>query len=246
MKILPKGVFNILQKILMVLLAIFFTSCSSTTNQIKPVNPENTIKVTLGHFLISNGFKLVDEISNSFEFVSDDGKSLHISIAETDFGGMQNTPDPLDESWQSGVMMHDVPLSRVGNLSGTGYIQNVKTGSGYAITPAGPSYVDKQKFDETFPILTAKNTNSENSAGLYAALNLHTVKQQDPEICIEEGIEWLRDIGFVYCITQLKSELTVKYTYGASSIIYTEKTDDLKSFKQNCELSKLVDFVYAK
>jgi len=129
-------------------------------------------------------------------------------------------------------MMHDIPLSRLGNLPGTGYIQDVKTGSGYAITPSGHYYVDRQKFDEAHPFLISENSSPENTTELYAALSLHAVEQKDPVYCIEEGIEWLRDIGFVYCITQLKSELTVKYTYGASFIIYTEKTpDDLKSFK---------------
>jgi hypothetical protein len=246
MKILPRGVFNILQKILMVLLAVFFTSCSSTTSQIKSINSENIVNVAIGHFVVPNDFKRVDEIENSFEFISADERSLNLFIAETDFGDMHSTTDQLGESWQSGMMIYGIPSSQVGNLPGTGYIQDVKTGSGYAITPSGYYYVDRQKFDEAHPFLISGNPSPENTAELYAALSLHTVEQKDPVYCLEEGIEWLRDIGFVYCITQLSSELTVTYTYGASSIIYTEKTDDLKSFKQNCELSKLVDFVYDK
>lgn len=55
-------------------------------------------------------------------------------------------------------------------------------------------------------------------------------KQKDPENCIEKGIEWLNDTGFVYCISLFSSEYSITYTYGTLSIIYIEKADHLDTF----------------
>ena len=92
--------------------------------------------------------------------------------------------------------------------------------------------------------VTIEDIDNSSTDTLYAALNgiKYEAKQKQAENCIEADIEWLNDIGFGYCITRFQSEYTVKYTYDTLSIIYTEKTDDLKSFKQNCKLSKLVSF----
>jgi hypothetical protein len=64
-----------------------------------------------------------------------------------------------------------------------------------------------------------------------------------PDNCIENGIERFKDKDFTYCISRFRVGYAVTYRYGASSIIYTEETNDLNSFKQNCQLSELVEFM---
>lgn len=57
--------------------------------------------------------------------------------------------------------------------------------------------------------------------------------------CIENGTERLKQKEFAYCISRFNSGYTVTYTGEYSSITYSEKTDDLESFKRNSDLSIL-------
>jgi hypothetical protein len=257
MNMLKKGNINIARAILIILFTTFSISCGSTSHQITSVNSADTIYTSFGNLLVSNKFKRIEQQDNSFKFMSDDGRLLHFlvpqkacfeSVAEEsdtqDISGENSIFFKSGKSWQYDITIEDIPLTQLGDLPGTGYIQKVETGTGYAITPNGLTYFAQKNPNEAFLDLTLEDTDNSSTDALYAALNgiKYEVKQKQPENCIEADIEWLNDIGFGYCITRFQSEYTVKYTYGTLSIIYTEKTDDLKSFKQNCKLSKLVSF----
>ena len=142
-----------------------------------------------------------------------------------------------------------------------GYIQNVETGSITVITTRGYSNCAQQNFDETLAHFSSYGEDADSNAKPHADQRLQIAEHEadldkaNHEIvqnkkvsdnCIENGIERFKDKDFTYCISRFKSGYAVTYMYGASSIIYTEKTDDLKSFKQNCELSKFFDLVYNK
>ena len=257
MNILKKGGINIAKAILIILFTIFSINCGSTSQQITSANSGDTIYTSFGNFLVSNKFKRIEQQDSSFKFMSDDGKLLNFFVPQKAYpepvAGESGTQDVSGEnsiffqsgkSWQYDVTIEDIPLTQLGDLPGTGYIQKVETGKGYAITPNGLTYFAQKNVDETSLDLTLEDIDNSSTDTLYAALNgiKYEAKQKQAENCIEADIEWLNDIGFGYCITRFQSEYTVKYTYDTLSIIYTEKTDDLKSFKQNCKLSKLVSF----
>ena len=257
MNILKKGDLNIARAILIILFTIFSISCGSTSHQITSANSADTIYTSFGNFLVSNKFIRVEQQDNSFKFMSDEGRLLLFLVPQKAYSesaaGESDTQDMSGEnsiflqsgkSWQYDITIEDIPLTQLGDLPGTGYIQKVETGTGYAITPNGLAYFAQKNLDEPSLDFTLEDKDNSSTDALYAALNgiKYEVKQKQPENCIETDIEWLNDIGFGYCITRFQSKYTVKYTYDTLSIIYTEKTDDLKSFKQNCKLSKLVSF----
>jgi len=242
MKIIKRGDFDIAPKLLIVLISIFVISCSSTTNHVKS-GEEYGAKSGTGNFMLIDDKTYV--VNNDGELIDitdsliTEGAGKHLAGGGFGPGATVWTADA-----QTGM---------------TGYIQNVETGSGIIITPRGYYNVPKQNFDETVTHLSSGGVAAQGIAephtdkGLKIAEHqaiLHKAKngigqaQIGPENCIENGIERLRDKDFTYCISRFKSGFTVTYTYGSSSIIYTEKTDDLKSFKRNCELSKLFDSVY--
>jgi hypothetical protein len=241
MKMIKRGDFDIAPKLLIVLISIFVMSCSSTTNQIKS-GEEYGAKSGAGNFMV---------VDDKTYVVNNDGELIDITGSLITEGAGKHLAGegfrPGDNVWiadaQTGII---------------GYIQNVETGSGIFITSNGYYSFTQQNFDETFTHLSSGDEDAVSNAEMNADKRLKNVdhqaalgkakheivqKQIEPGNCIENGIERLRDKDFTYCISRFKSGYKVTYTCGDSSIIYAEKTDDLKSFKQNCELSRFVDLV---
>jgi hypothetical protein len=248
----------IARKIVLVLLTILFISCSSTTNQIRS-GDKHGAKDGSGNFILFNDKTYVVnsageliEVTDSF-ITGEAGRHLIGEGVKVTVSFSQFDPETTGLGTGAATLRADTGIN--------GYIYNAETGSGIVITPLGYYNITQQDFDEIVAHLDSGDENADSLAEPNAdhspqsakheavfgkAKNETVQKQKIPENCIENGIERFKDKDFIYCISRVRSGYAVTYRYGASSIIYTEKTDDLKSFKQNSELSVLVEFMQNK